>query len=120
MKKVIVTGGAGFIGSHLTEELVNSDYNVTVIDNLSTGKVEHISSLVKSGKAELIEGSITDLPFLKKVFQQADIVVHWTWASSAPSEVKNSILAVTGLPLATSTILWVPQLRWLKATSAAE
>ena len=45
MKKVVVTGGAGFIGSHLAEELLIRGYQVTIIDNLATGKLENIAHL---------------------------------------------------------------------------
>ncbi len=42
MEKAVVTGGAGFIGSHLAEELVERDYHVVILDDLSTGKIENI------------------------------------------------------------------------------
>ena len=47
MKKVAVTGGAGFIGSHLSEELVRQGYQVIILDDLSTGKMENIELLLK-------------------------------------------------------------------------
>ena len=47
MKKVIVTGGAGFIGSHLVEGLVRKNYKVTVLDNLSTGNLKNLSLVKK-------------------------------------------------------------------------
>ena len=47
MKKLIVTGGAGFIGSHLAEELVRRGYYITILDDLSTGKMENIEGLLK-------------------------------------------------------------------------
>jgi UDP-glucose 4-epimerase len=59
MSKVLVTGGAGFIGSHLTEALVQQGHSVTVLDNLSTGKKEHLKNV--SGKIELVEGDIRNI-----------------------------------------------------------
>ena len=50
---VLVTGGAGFIGSHLVDQLVNSGYNVRVIDNLSTGKSSNIQEHIENGKSIL-------------------------------------------------------------------
>lgn len=47
MRKVVVTGGAGFIDSHLSEELAGLDYHVIILDNLSTGKMENIQPLLK-------------------------------------------------------------------------
>ena len=49
-KKVLVTGGAGFIGSHVVDRLVDEGYDVRVLDNLSTGKLENIHGHLSSGK----------------------------------------------------------------------
>jgi len=76
MKKVVVTGGAGFIGSHLAEELLKCDYHVTIIDDLSTGKKQNIESLLGDRNIEFIEGSVTDLPLIQKVFSGASYVFH--------------------------------------------
>lgn len=59
----IVTGGCGFIGSHLVDELLKKQHDVIVLDNLSTGKVENLSS-----KALFIQNCVTDTKFLKQVF----------------------------------------------------
>ena len=53
-KSAVVTGGAGFIGSHLAEKLVERGYRVVILDDLSTGKMENIEGLVDTGKAEFI------------------------------------------------------------------
>jgi len=76
MKKVIVTGGAGFIGTHLAEELLKSGYQVTIIDDLSSGNKQNIESLLESNNVEFVRGSITDLPLLQKVFNNAHYVFH--------------------------------------------
>ena len=65
MKKVIVTGGAGFIGSHLTELLLSRGYHVIIIDDFSTGKMANIEPLLKNKKVDFIQGSITELPLLQ-------------------------------------------------------
>ena len=69
MSKVVVTGGAGFIGSHLADELVRRGYQVTILDNLSTGKKENIEPLIKQRRVSFVKGSITNLPLLQKLFQ---------------------------------------------------
>lgn len=76
MKKVVVTGGAGFIGSHLAEELARRDYYVVILDDLSTGKLENISELLKRDNAEFVQGSITELPLLQRLFRDAEYVFH--------------------------------------------
>jgi UDP-glucose 4-epimerase len=56
ISRVLVTGGAGFIGSHVVDSLVSNDYEVRVIDNLSTGKLENISKHVEEGKISFVKG----------------------------------------------------------------
>lgn len=89
MGKVVVTGGAGFIGSHLAEELSKRGYKVTILDNLFTGKRENIEPLLKEGKVEFIQSSITDLPLLYKLFQDVSYVFHEAAIPSVPRSVEN-------------------------------
>lgn len=80
-KKILITGGAGFIGSHLVNRLYAEGYDITVLDNLSTqihGKDAMQSPLVKSidGKANLVVGDVCNAEDWKKVLPSAEIVVH--------------------------------------------
>jgi len=93
VRKVIVTGGAGFIGSHLAEELVRRGYYVTILDDLSTGKTENIELLLKKGDVEFIQGSITDLPLLQKLFQGAYYVFHLAAISGVPRSIEDPQLS---------------------------
>ena len=86
---VLVTGGAGFIGSHLVDRLVNSDYTVKVIDNLSTGKLANIQDHIKNGKIEFIKGNIKDAEQVKKCVHGVDAVLHLAAITSVPFSVKN-------------------------------
>jgi len=72
--KYVVTGGAGFIGSHLTEQLVKKGDIVTVIDNLNTGKEKNLE-LVKE-KIEFVKGSILDTKLLEEITKDVDGVFH--------------------------------------------
>ena len=74
--KAFVTGGAGFIGSHLVDELVRRGAKVTVYDNLSTGRREVLKEKSSSADVKLIEGDILDLEFLKESMRGHDIVFH--------------------------------------------
>ncbi len=74
--KILVTGGAGFIGSHLTDRLVKDDHRVTILDNLSTGRKENLSAQLDGDKVKFIEGSILDLPLLDKLIKESDYVFH--------------------------------------------
>lgn len=89
MKKVVVTGGAGFIGSHLVEELVGRGYRIIILDDLSTGKVENIKDLLDVEKAEFIKGSIANLPLLRELFRGVDHVFHQAALPSVPRSIEN-------------------------------
>jgi UDP-glucose 4-epimerase len=89
MKKVVVTGGAGFIGSHLAEELAEQGYHVSIIDDLSTGKMANIEPLLDSGNMEFFKGSVTDLPLLERLFQGVYYVFHQAAIPSVPRSIDN-------------------------------
>jgi len=91
MKKVIVTGGAGFIGSHLTELLLSRGYHVILIDDFSTGKMANIEPLLKSMKVNFIQGSITDLPLLQNLSQGVDFVFHQAALPSVPRSIEDPL-----------------------------
>jgi UDP-glucose 4-epimerase len=89
MSRVIVTGGAGFIGSHIVEELAKRDTRVIIIDNLSTGKMSNLESIRGRKNIEFIEGSIMDLTLLRRLFSGADYVLHQAAMPSVPRSIKN-------------------------------
>ena len=73
---ILVTGGAGFIGSHLVDELLQRGYYVTVLDNLSNGTLENLQGILKQPKLTFIEGNILDPETCKRAINDADIVYH--------------------------------------------
>ncbi len=89
MQKLIVTGGAGFIGSHLAELLLSRGYHVIIIDDLSTGKMANIERLLKRANVEFIQGSITDLPLLQRLFQGAYYVFHQAAIPGVPLSIDS-------------------------------
>ena len=91
MKKVIVTGGAGFIGSHLTELLLSRGYHVIIIDDLSTGRKENIADLIKKDNVRFIQGSILDLHLLQESFHGLDFVFHQAALPSVPRSVADPL-----------------------------
>jgi UDP-glucose 4-epimerase len=74
--RILVTGGAGFIGSHLSERLILDGHNVTVIDNFSTGRATNLAQLKETKNFTLIEGSILDTNVIGPLVHQADYVFH--------------------------------------------
>jgi len=74
--KAFVTGGAGFIGSHLVDKLLVNNYDVTVYDNLSSGKMEFIKSHLEKENFNFIEGDLIDLDNLNEEIKGHDVVFH--------------------------------------------
>jgi UDP-glucose 4-epimerase len=83
--RVVVTGGAGFIGSHIVERLVELGYEVTVLDNLSSGRVENLSRV--RGRVELVVGDVKDFETCLRVLRGAEVVYHF----AANPEVRVSV-----------------------------
>ncbi len=89
-KNIIITGGAGFIGTNIARTLAD-DNNVTIIDDLSTGKIENIQDLINENKIKFIKGSITDLDLLKKSFKNVDYVFHQAALASVPQSFEDPV-----------------------------
>ena len=86
---VLVTGGAGFIGSHIVDRLISSGYSVRVLDDLSTGKLSNIDVHVKSGKVDFVEGNVRDASTVKTVVKDVDASIHLAAITSVPFSVEN-------------------------------
>jgi UDP-glucose 4-epimerase len=87
MAKCLVTGGAGFIGSNLVDALVEEGHEVLVIDNLSTGKREHVNP-----KAKFFELDLRELDKIKPVFEGVDFVFHQAALARVEPSIKNPVL----------------------------
>jgi len=92
--RILVTGGAGFIGSHLCERLVAEGHEVTAIDNLSTGNASNLISLINSENFTLIEGSILDSATLNPLIKNAEYVFHLAAAVGVFNIVKNPLASL--------------------------
>jgi UDP-glucose 4-epimerase len=91
-KRIVITGGAGFIGSHLVEEL-SQENEVIILDNLFTGKIENIMPFLTNNQVCFIQGSITDLTLLQSIFQGVDYVFHQAALTSVPRSVADPVVA---------------------------
>lgn len=89
MSKVLVTGGAGFIGSHVVDRLVAEGFDVRVIDDLSNGKLENIQKHINSGKVEFVKGNICDASFVAKNLKDVSKVAHLAALVSVPLSIKD-------------------------------
>ncbi len=90
MATYLVTGGAGFIGSNIVDELIRRRENVKVLDDLSSGNKKNLDGV--TGKIEFIEGDIRDLALLKKALKGCDYVIHQAALRSVPKSMENPLL----------------------------
>jgi len=90
-KQILVTGGAGFIGSNLCETLLNNNIKVVCLDNFSTGNRKNIKPFLRDKNFELIEGDIRNLEDCKKACSGVDYVLHQAALGSVPRSIKDPI-----------------------------
>ncbi|WP_029036005.1 SDR family oxidoreductase [Salinimicrobium xinjiangense] len=90
-KRVLVTGGAGFIGSNLCETLLEIDAKVVCLDNFATGKRENLSAIEENPNFTLIEGDIRNLEDCKKAIKGVDYVLHQAALGSVPRSINDPI-----------------------------
>ena len=91
--KVFITGGAGFIGSHLCDALVAEGKEVTVLDNLSTGAKKNIAHL--EGKIKVVEGDIRDQKLVESLVEDSDLVLHMAAALGVDNILENPIESIS-------------------------
>lgn len=87
--RIVVTGGGGFIGSHIVEALVERGDEVIVVDDFSTGKRENLGELM--AHINLIEGSITDLELVSNAMKGVDVVIHQAAIPSVPTSITDPL-----------------------------
>jgi UDP-N-acetylglucosamine 4-epimerase len=90
-KKILVTGGAGFIGSNLCDALLELDYSIVCFDNFSTGKVENIQHLFRNKNFRLTVGDIRNADDCRKACENMDFVLHEAALGSVPRSVKDPL-----------------------------
>ena len=89
--RYVVTGGAGFIGSHIAEELVSRGDEVVILDNLFSGKIENIQAFLNNPKVTFLQGSITDPKILQQACAGAQGIFHQAAITSVPRSVKDPL-----------------------------
>lgn len=89
--KVLITGGAGFIGSHLSDELIAGGNEVTILDDLSTGRFENIAHLEGNKSFQFVEGTILNETLVDKLVERCDVVYHLAAAVGVDLVVKKPL-----------------------------
>ena len=90
----LVTGGAGFIGSHLVDSLISDGHNVIAVDNLSTGSFSNLSLAKNNHRFEFIEGDIANLPGLEGLISKSNIVYHLAAAVGVELVVRDPVQTI--------------------------
>lgn len=91
MKHILITGGAGFIGSNLTEYFLAKDYHVTCLDNFATGHRHNVEPFFSNPNYTLIEGDIRDLSTCHQAVEKVDYVLHQAALGSVPRSINDPI-----------------------------
>jgi len=92
--RILLTGGAGFIGSHLADRLVLDGHHVTILDNLVTGRRENIDHHLANSQVNFIEGSILDLPLVDTLVSESDYAFHLAAAVGVFNIVNNPLASL--------------------------
>ena len=102
---ILITGGAGFIGSHLAEELLRRKERVWVIDNLSTGKLENVKHLVSNSKFHLVVDSVLNEKVVKDLIEGCDMVYHLAAAVGVRFIIEKPVETIETNILGTEMVL---------------
>ena len=104
-EKVLITGGAGFIGSHLSDLLVHSGYSVVAIDDLSTGRVDNIQQLLPLPHYKFVRETIMNQQVLDRLTSEADIVIHLAAAVGVKLIVEDPVRTIGTNIMGTEAVL---------------
>lgn len=89
--RILITGGAGFIGSNITKYLLDQGHRVRVFDNLITGKTDNISEFQSNSNFEFMYGDITNLESVRKALKNIDVITHQAALGSVPRSVEDPL-----------------------------
>ena len=104
-ERILITGGAGFIGSHLAERLLDAGNKVAILDNLSTGRFENISHLVGNPDFSFAIASITDTPVLDRLASESQAIVHLAAAVGVKLVVEHPVQTIETNIMGTEAVM---------------
>ena len=103
--RALITGGAGFVGSHLAEALLKRDYDVQIIDDLSTGSIQHVEPLKKHAKFSYVVDSVMNRPLVAELVDRADVVFHLAAAVGVRLIIESPVRTIETNIKATELVL---------------
>lgn len=105
MKKVLITGGAGFIGSHLTKQLITEGHQITSLDNLSTGSLKNVEEFIDNKRFNLITSDILKADLVDELVKENDIVYHLAAVVGVKHVMENPVDTIRVNTLGSENIL---------------
>ncbi len=102
---MLVTGGAGFIGSHLVEKLLSEGHTVSVIDDFSTGRLENLDAVIKHKRFSLVTESVLNRETMKKLIQKVDVIYHLAASVGVKYVIDNPLRSMEINIKGTETVL---------------
>ena len=105
MTHYLVTGGCGFIGSHLSESLLRAGHRVTVVDDLSTGEYGNVAELESHDRFQLIIGSVLDAGLMAELIKDTDEVFHLASAVGVRLIMEQPVRTIETIFVGTDTVL---------------
>jgi nucleoside-diphosphate-sugar epimerase len=103
--RYLITGGAGFIGSHLTETLINSGHAVTILDDFSTGRFENVAHVDGHPLLTIVKGDVRDQSLVEETVREADQVYHLASAVGVQLVVERPVHTIDTIVHGTATVL---------------
>ena len=103
--RFLITGGAGFIGSHLSEDLLGSGHSVVAIDDLSTGRMQNVHTLSHNKRFQLVVESITNTTVMDRLVSECDIIVHLAAAVGVELIVRSPVHTIETNVMGTENVL---------------
>ena len=117
--RILVTGGAGFIGSNLVDTLMEQGHEVTVIDNLSVGKASNIEHHLESNRFHFVNDSILNVSTLERLIRQTDLIYHLAAVVGVKYVVENPLNAIITNVRGTENVLELAFKYWVRTVIAS-
>jgi UDP-glucose 4-epimerase len=117
--KILVTGGAGYIGSHLVDALIVQGHEIYVIDNLSTGKIDNIRHLLGNERFHFVNASILDETLMEQIIAQVNLIYHLAAVVGVKHVIDHPFLGILTNVRGTEIVLELAYKYWRKVVIAS-